>query len=279
MSGFDAGWLALREPADVRARDKGLLVSLAAHFEGAPKLDIVDLGCGTGSNLRAMALAFSDRTEQRWTLVDNDPKLLGAAKVELKRWAGTAQETGDILHLRKDARRIQVRFLPADLRDPRPALSGEVDIVTAAAFFDLVSQEWITRFVEATSAASAIYAALTYNGAEAWSPRHPADGAMLAAFHAHQRRDKGFGPAAGPAASDMLKEALASAGYEVETGESPWRLGENGRALIEALADGSAAALAELGYFDRAAMNNWRESRRRATACVIGHTDCLALRR
>jgi hypothetical protein len=99
---------------------------------------------------------------------------------------------------------------------------------------------------------------------------------MLAAFHAHQGGDKGFGKAAGPRAAHCLSAALEAEGYMLLSGESPWRLEENDRGMIEALAHGSASAVSELKFFGEEAVAAWRESRRRATSCLIGHTDLLA---
>ena len=75
MSGFSAEWLALREPADQRARNSDLLGALTRRFAGRDTLSVVDLGCGAGSNLRALAPALPRR--QRWRLVDHDAALLG----------------------------------------------------------------------------------------------------------------------------------------------------------------------------------------------------------
>jgi hypothetical protein len=55
MSGFSAQWLDLREPVDHRSRNVELGRRLARHFEGWRPITVVDLGCGTGSNLRATA--------------------------------------------------------------------------------------------------------------------------------------------------------------------------------------------------------------------------------
>ncbi|MEO9788899.1 MAG: methyltransferase type 11, partial [Aurantimonas coralicida] len=56
MSGFDTNWLDLREPADGAARDTGLLQGAVAWLEGAGDAPLaVDLGCGTGSTLRAVS--------------------------------------------------------------------------------------------------------------------------------------------------------------------------------------------------------------------------------
>src|SRR4051794_13823583 len=196
MSGFSAGWLALREPADPHARNRALVAELRSVFAGRDTAAIIDLGCGTGSNLRALAASLARR--QSWRLVDRDPALLGAARERLAAWAD-GSETGAGLRLRKGGFEIAVCFVEADLAPGvAPLLSdGGVDLVTAAALFDLVSASWIEGFARETAAAgAAFYPALTYDGVDRWSPPHPADAAMLVGFHAHQRRDKGFGPAA-----------------------------------------------------------------------------------
>jgi SAM-dependent methyltransferase len=279
MSGFAEDWLALREPADARARDPHLLRKLASAFEGRESVTIADLGCGAGANLRAMAAVFPRETRQNWRLIDHDPRLLAAARRALAAWADGCAEHGARLLLEKYGRRIEVDLIEAGLENPSAAFAGEpVDIATASAFFDLVSREWIAGFARAASGVRAVYAPLIYDGRESWTPPHPADAAMLAAFHAHQQGDKGFGKAAGPDAADLLAASLKEAGFTVETAPSPWRLGERDYELINRLAEGSAGAIAELGFFDAGAVADWRESRRRASGCLIGHQDVLALR-
>ena len=91
MSGFDPAWLSLREPVDHRSRNAALLEAVAARFAGRDAIAVVDLGCGTGSNLRALAASLPRR--QSWRLVDRDPALLGAARERLAAWAD-GSETG-----------------------------------------------------------------------------------------------------------------------------------------------------------------------------------------
>jgi trans-aconitate methyltransferase len=81
MSGFSAEWLALREPADRRARSRALVAELRSVFAGRDTAAVIDLGCGTGSNLRALAASLPRR--QSWRLVDRDPALLSAARERL----------------------------------------------------------------------------------------------------------------------------------------------------------------------------------------------------
>lgn len=277
MSGFSAEWLALREPADHRARDPGLLARLSAHFAGRDAIRVVDLGCGAGSNLRALAPQLPPR--QSWMLVDHDPALLDAARERLSQWADRAEPAPGGLRLEAGGKALDIQFLQADLAGgPGPALDDAPELVTAAALFDLVSRAWIARFAAAVAArAAAFYTALSYDGVERWHPAHPADAAILAAFNAHQSRDKGFGPAAGPRATTLLEQAFAAEGYELHTAESPWRLGPADAALVRALAEGTAAAVRETGQLPDADVAAWLAARLAAAGCEIGHRDLLAL--
>jgi SAM-dependent methyltransferase len=277
MSGFSAEWLALREPADARARNKMLAAELAGRLSGCDAPRFADLGCGTGSNLRAIALSLPPGQRQHWRLFDHDPALLQAARHALCGWAENYEDTGEGVRLTKQGRELDVQFCEANLDAGIEALPQAGEIVTASAFFDLVSEGWISRFAKAVSKARApVYAVLTYNGAETWLPPHPADGPILAAFHTHQGGDKGFGNAAGPRAARCLSAALEAEGYLLLSGESPWQLDENDRGMIEALAHGSASAVSELKLVGEEAVAAWRETRCRAASCVIGHTDLLA---
>ncbi|TGE02249.1 methyltransferase [Methylobacterium nonmethylotrophicum] len=276
MSGFSPDWLALREPADHAARDPGLVAALKRALP-APVL-AVDLGCGTGSNLRALAPHLGPA--QDWVLVDHDPALLAAARARLAAWAGQAEAAGDALILHRDGARIAVRFRALDLAaDPAAALRDAPDLVTAAALFDLASDDWIAAVAQAVAAIGAVfYTALTYDGRETWTPPHPADAAIHAAFLAHQAGDKGFGPAAGPGATEALASAFRRHGYAVETAASPWRLSPGEAALLRQLAEGTARAAEETGRLPPGDAAAWAAARRASgTGAVIGHRDLLAV--
>jgi hypothetical protein len=250
MTGFAADWLALRAPADDRARDAGLVAALAAWAAGRA-LEVVDLGAGAGATLKALHAALPGA---RWRLVDDDPALLALASA-----------AGDRLGARVETRRIDLA------RDLAAALSPAPALVTASAFFDLAGAAWIEAFADAAAAAgAAVYAALTYDGREAWAPPHPDDAAVHARFLADMRRDKGLGPALGAEAGPRLAAALRARGYGVSTADTPWRLAApRDAALIAALADGSADAAA--------APDDWRAARRAAASVLIGHVDVLGL--
>ncbi|MEM1315125.1 MAG: methyltransferase domain-containing protein [Pseudomonadota bacterium] len=251
---FSSDWLALRAPADAAARHPALvdrLAAWAAAREPDAPLRIVDLGAGSGATHRALAHRLPDA---EWTLVDADDALLAEA----------ARTTG-------------ARTLRLDLTQDIETAVTSADLVTASALFDLVSADWLARFAAALPPRAAVYAALTYDGRETWSPAHAAEGAALTAFHAHMRRDKGFGPALGPDAPAALAAALAD--RALTTAPSPWRLAEADRALIEQLADGATDAVRDTGALDPQTLEDWRETRRQAKAVAIGHADLLALPR
>jgi hypothetical protein len=278
MTGFSAQWLALREPADHRARDVSLrdkvvhdLAHLARVRPGPIK--IVDLGCGSGSNLRALAPHLP--ATQHWTLVDYDPALLSAAKAALMQWADKIVSEQETLLVLKNGKHISIDFLCEDLSSNLEAvLSRPMDLLTAAAFFDLVAESWLERFCGLLSAP--LYTVLTYNGQEVWSPPQPTDVAMLNAFHAHQQTDKGFGAAAGPTAAGVMETLLKARGFAVSSAQSPWKLDASDRTLIEQLAIGSAGAVLETKRVSVEEVSAWKQSRSLAQTCEIGHTDLYA---
>ena len=132
--------------------------------------------------MRALGARIPAR--QNWRLVDNDLEPAGAAR---RRCASAAIVT--------------VAHVPIDLvRDLELALDGPIDLVTTSALLDLVSDEWLERLVvEAAARRLPVYAALTYDGrVEASSRPMPFDPKSSPPSIAHQRTDKGFGPALGP---------------------------------------------------------------------------------
>lgn len=275
MSGFSPDWLALREPVDHRSRDASLAAAVAAHFAPRAAVRVVDLGCGTGSNIRATFQLLG--SEQDWTLVDYDARLIAAARARLSAWADLSEDTGAGLRLEKEGRTLRVAFLQTDLeKNLDLAVAGSPDLVTASALFDLCSEAFIARFATAVSrCGAAFYTVLTYNGVQDWTPGHRADDAMRAAFHAHQRRDKGFGAAAGPEAPAALARAFRAAGMTVRDGDSPWVLGAGDAQLVTDLAEGYAGAVAETGAVPAATIASWRAMQR--SGAIVGHTDTFAL--
>ncbi len=264
MKPFSADWLAVREPHDARARNAAVLDALAAAVAPLSGIRVVDLGCGTGSTLRAIAPRLPSR--QDWRLVDNDLGLLErAARLDRPGGVTLATKAVDLV------------------RDLEAALDGAVDLVTASALLDLVSAEWLHRFVVETAARRLpVYVALTHDDKIGLDPADPLDNAIIAAVHRHQCRDKGFGPALGPGAAKAATASFERAGYRVVQGRSDWRLRPEDREMQTAVLDVWADAVWDERAFPLAEVMAWLTRRRDLVAAgrsalQLGHVDFLAL--
>lgn len=267
MSSFSIAWLDLRESADFAARDKNL-VAQALHWLGqaadpiSPDRIIVDLGAGTGSTLRALTKLGANNLV--WRLVDLDGKLLDEA-------------------LRRHGKNYLVEDYQADLN-----IIGELPltgarIVSASALFDLASADFIDALIERIDARkTAVYTALNYDGTTTWTPSHPLDEKVLAAFNQDQHTDKGFGPALGPDCTAYLKQALENKGYAVSIHPSPWQLNAKDAQMQQELINGIAMAVSEgydLNVDELIAWKIFRIANIANGNCSIGHWDLLALPR
>ncbi|MEP4545374.1 MAG: class I SAM-dependent methyltransferase [Saccharospirillum sp.] len=268
MSGFSIDWLDLREAADGRARDNALRdqamrwleVSGSSHQNPV----VVDLGAGTGSTLRA--LTSPTQHLPTWRLVDNDAALLAEAE---RRHGATHHIEPCIADL------ASLSALPLD----------GARLITASALFDLVSEHFIGALATALKAQNqqhpvGLYAALNYDGTTHWTPRHPLDDAVLAAFNQDQRTDKGLGPALGPDSGAVLQRLFTQAGFRVYSASSPWVLDGADQAMVTELITGIAGAVADNPDIEPSSLEDWvqfRLSKVSTGTCTVGHTDVLAL--
>jgi hypothetical protein len=270
MSGFDAAWLALREPADRRARSRELATLLAAWFADRPPIGsahIIDLGCGSGANRRYLAPLLPVR--QHWTCVDDDAALLRLATVRSQ--DGNASEG-----------------LQLDLATRVESLAGRgAALITASALLDLVSRAWLERLLApAVRGTAALLFALNYDGRMHFQPAHAQDSLVAASFATHQQGDKGFGPALGSDALAVLTQLLAGSGLSLHRAPSDWQLDARDAAdaaLLAPLLEGIARAAGERSA-DGGASGAWLAARlgqvRDGTLrAIIGHEDLLALPR
>jgi SAM-dependent methyltransferase len=287
MTGFSADWLALREPCDLAARAEAAatldLRGMATRMRReAQVLGVLDLACGTGANLRALAPRLGGA--QRWLLIDHDPRLLAALPSAFAAWS-SAQ--GLALRAEADSLRIEgpdwnadVRWRCADLASGLEAVPfADAQLVTAAALLDLVSASWLEALLEhVQKAKAAVLFALSVDGRVSWEPVLEEDEAVHRLFAAHQRRDKGFGPALGGEAPAMAAARLAAMGYGVSRSRSDWHIED--MTLLQAMIDGMAAAALEQGPGARALVRAWQKQRRASVprSCLhVGHMDLLAL--
>lgn len=250
--GFDAEWLALREPVDWEARDLDVLAQAVTYAGSGTTM--LDLGCGTGATARVFE-AMGAR-DIRWRFFDNDPQLLAHAV----------------------KRHPQAEIIQGDLTDIDALPLAGVRLVTASALLDLVSRDWVEQLaVRLAQARCAIYAALSFDGVMRWTPEDSEDAIITDRFNTHQRCDKGFGPALGPDAAECAAQILGARGYSVSLAPSPWRLGAKETEMQRALLLGIAEAASEVKH---TSANQWLGRRLAYLSegkCEIGHMDLLAL--
>ncbi len=259
---FSPQWLALREPYDQAARNPAVLDAVRMAFAGLPAVHVADLGCGTGSTMRAVAPLLPSR--QDWRLLDNDATLLEAAH-------DAAPPTCEVTTVQVD--------LATDLG---PALGDDTDLVTMSALLDLVSVQWLERLVALLAISGRpLYAALSYDGRVSLSPASLYDEAIVAAVNLHQLRDKGFGPALGPGAAATAPDLLRARGFAIHQGRSDWNFGPSDRAIQLEMLAGWAGAAAELGMTS-GLLDHWLGERREhieagRSQMRVGHLDFFAV--
>jgi hypothetical protein len=287
MNDFKSDWLALREPADARARSARLVHLIAARCPGDTVVRALDVATGTGANMRYMAGHLPSR--QQWLLVDGDPVLLGEVPGRTYSWAVargfevTRDEEellirGEGLMCRVATRRLN---LATATDSPDEIFEGHA-LVTASALLDLVSDDWLRAVADrCRSTGAAVLFALTYDGRMHCAPEEPEDAAVRELVNAHQRMDKGFGPALGPAGCGAAERCFTSLGYHVERAPSQWVLERDADQLQHQLIEGWAGAAAAVAPDQSSAIGSWRARRLAHVAAgrsrlLVGHEDLAA---
>jgi hypothetical protein len=257
---FAASWLELRAAADRAARAAQLEERLSDWLRSRPPqppraLRIVDLGTGSGAN--PVHLASRLPGPQQWTLIDHDAGLLARA---LATCTSLRSAGGEV---------VAAQTLHCDLQLPASAFA-HADLVCASALLDLVDAPWLERFAASCATAGcAVLVTLSVDGHWRFAGTPPTppgvaaeqtdDDFVRAAFNAHQRRDKGLGPALGPDAAAALAACLRAHGFTVDCAPSPWQL---------ALGDPAQARLA------RVLVDGWRDAA--SAQCPDAHARIAA---
>lgn len=256
-SQFERQWLALREPADHRARNETVLGRLQDWVRqwggnnadpgsdaGSEALKIVDLGAGAGSN----GVYLSDRlaVSQHWTLLDQDAVMLDEAISRL-----TSRVAG-----------VNACQCMIEVNNLYQLIPNQTHLITASALIDLASAPWLDALADTAAARqAAVYIVLSYAGEFHLSPEHADDGLIRSLVNDHQHGDKGSGAALGPEATGYLQIQLESRGFDVTVGPSPWALGDDDRQLQAELIFGWCEAAQEQNPAERTRIDRWQTSR------------------
>lgn len=261
-SAFSRTWLDLREPVDHRSRAAELTSRLRDAWRQRGWTAVLDLGSGTGSNLRYLSPHLPG--PQHWTLLDHDAELLKLVG--------------------QDERPVSVTRLVGDLAEAGVPAAARAHLVTGSALLDLVTEAWLRQVIQTSCRSGCgVYFALSYNGLIHWGGGPDPDDEMIRrAVNAHQRRDQGAQTALGPDATTAADRLLRAEGYRTWRSPSPWTLTHADAELARALVDGWEQAALELARGEADRIRNWAERRRRTTqdpalSLSVGHDDLLGL--
>ncbi len=296
MTGFSADWLRLREPFDNAARHQAFaaaaLLEQIGRWRGQPTdapLAVIDLACGHGANLRALAPRLGGL--QRWRLIDHDAALLAEVPGALAEWAcrdsyrfAITEGSGGARHIDISGPefRAQVVCHRIDLARGLATLDlGDSALVTASALLDLVSATWLRALIlKASASHCAMLFGLSVDGRLSWHPSDPSDRKVHRLFRRHQGRDKGFGPALGRFASTFALQQLKMVGYKTLQTQSDWLIdGAQTPRMQLAMVDDVACAALEQDRSAESAVLDWKARRLAGVSgcqLCVGHADIVA---
>jgi len=209
MEHADRRYLEAKRTVDDRALDHRVRDRLLDELPGAPR--IREAGVGTG--VTVPRLLDWGVTAGDYLGVDRDPDV-----IEYARERRASECGGD---------RIEGGFRVADLTvrfaqgDALTAFEGAgADCVVAQAFLDLVPiDDALDAFADALTPGGLVYAPITFDGETAFQPDHPADDAVVAAYHDAIDAEPGRDARAG---RHLLDRCRARDGDLLAVGASDW---------------------------------------------------------
>lgn len=209
---FATDWLSTRFPYDQAARHTGLEAAVMAGLPASPR--VMDLGCGSGSNLRHLSPRLGPG--QSWICVDHNRELLAATRQVAE---GLAKV--ETLDLRE-----------ADLLQPQQWLTeAEPDLVVANAVFDLFTSGQMATVLAALAGRKLpLYTTLLYTGMH-WQPEQPDDTRYIAAYEAHMQRPRAAGAGMGPQAPAVIEAWVTAHGGHCERAPATWEIPAGDRSM------------------------------------------------
>ena len=281
MSDISVGWLDVREPWDSHAR-AGAIAALVTKWAkervgtSDKALRVLDLGCGTGANFRAVSPLLGPR--QEWVLLDRQSDLIAEARRRV--------QSTPLIRVSFDQ-----KLLPNI--DPETLVVGR-DLVTCSSLLELVSKEWLERlWASVQRHRVAFLTTLDYDGRINFLPANGTDLALRELMNRHQRRDCGYGPALGAdATAELVRLARTSGAYRLHA-PSDWRIEPARDHTWQPLIAGLSQAAGEQAAGEQAAgeqaaadqvvspqhdFDAWRDDRLEGEwyRLTIGHQDMFA---
>ena len=233
-TGFQIDWLKERFRYDNAARNQEVEKYFLHHFRNHEKLNIVDIGSGTGAN----CLYFIERLfkNQTWTLVEKDEALCEATIDRIGRFLQDYNFfytfENNVFRIKAWESRVKITILNASFFELKNIIDlEEIDIVMAAAVFDVLT---FGQFEKAVSPILEnkipIFSTMNYH-AMRFQPITPLDLKYVNAYEDHMLREQKEGRAMGPECSKLMEAFFKNNNLNIVKGKSQWKLNNQARKM------------------------------------------------
>jgi len=230
-------YLAAKRTVDDRALHRGVVERLRrelAAASGDGVVDVVEVGGGIGTMV-ARLLEWGLLARARYTLIDEDARLLADGRAWLTGWArahGLRVETaGEALRLAGEQTDWSVRFVRHEIGALLDGSDADAEVapgglLIANAFLDLVDVPAVLPrlFARLLAPGGLWWFTINFDGETLFEPAHPDDAALMSVYHrSMDQRTRAGRPAGDSRAGRHLFGHLRAAGATIlEAGASDW---------------------------------------------------------
>jgi len=285
MEGDDVAYLEAARTVDDRAHSAAATDAFRAAWErpglrtdegsgSADGVRVFEAGAGTCGMLRRL-LDDDALPAGEWLAVDTDERVLSAGRDRLREAAVDAdygveiEMSGMLLDPPDGNGTLHVRFVVGDAREVADDRGGNFDGVVARSFADLLPPDDVLDLLRTAAPSGWYHLPLTFDGETRFAPEHPADDAVIDAFHGTMRdrgraatllagrfREAGTAPTV-DARADWVIEGTADG--EGERADAAYSADE--ATFLRIVLDTVVASVRESGAVPAATLSAWAETR------------------
>ena len=238
QTGFEIDWLNERFRFDNAARNKKVEQAFLEFASTKQNVILVDIGAGTGAN----CIYFVDKIpqNQNWLLVERDTRFLTPTIERLNNFASQKgydiELGGHTVLLKKNNKIVEIQVInDSFFRLENLVDLKNVDVVLAAAVFDLLSENQLKSLVKTLfDNRCALLATMNYAGMT-FHPEIKIDRDFISVFEAHMNREQAFGRGLGKNVIDCLDHYFDALKSDYFKGESNWKLTSRDRKMHDFL--------------------------------------------
>ncbi len=280
-------WLSYRFACDAKARNQNIEKKFLDFFKHHNhQLHLADVGAGTGANFRY----YFDKIpqNQEWVFIEQDPRMIKATLHCLEKFAQDRdyrlQQNHDTLTISHQDKTAHIKLLQGTLdRIEHLADLQKVDVVTANAFFDLISYDQFEIFTRKLSENEVCLLATLNYYETSFLPFSECDHRFLRFYHMHMKRPQSFGIAMGRDCSEEMLDLLRQHHMLIEQEASQWHISRSNTAMHHFLLNFMEKAIHELNLVpeEQHDFNNWMAEKKklchdRLLEINVDHSDIFA---